>query len=101
MRISWIIYLVSFVSESKPNKLPNIIFGDNLEIETGVPGHSWKSSYVGWNNFVLRLKAAGGSARMLHLPTLGIRGNSHVPMMDTNNRDIADLILEWLETTKN
>lgn len=75
-----------------------VIFTDNLEIETGVPGHSWKAAYDGWNNVVTKLKAVGGTARMIHLPAMGIRGNSHVPMMDMNNQQIADLILEWLTT---
>lgn len=77
-----------------------IVYGDNLEIETGVPNHSWKASFDGWNNFVGRLKTAGGTARMMFLPALGIRGNSHMLMMDTNNQQIADLILEWLATLK-
>jgi len=46
------------------------------------------------------LKEAGGTARMMHLPALGIRGNSHMLMMDTNNQQIADLILEWIATLK-
>lgn len=77
-----------------------IIYGDNLENDTGVPGHSWKTYYDGWNKFVTRLKEAGGTARMMHLPALGIRGNSHMLMMDTNNQQIADLILEWIATLK-
>jgi len=77
-----------------------VIYGDNVENDTGVPGHSWKTYYDGWNNFVTRLKAVGGTARMMHLPALGIRGNSHMLMMDTNNQQIADLILEWLATLK-
>lgn len=77
-----------------------VVYGDNLENDTGVPGHSWKAYYDGWNNFVTRLKAAGGIARMMHLPDLGIRGNSHMLMMDTNNQQIADLILDWLATLK-
>lgn len=77
-----------------------IVYGDNLENDTGVPGHSWKAYYDGWNKFLERLKAAGGIARMLYLPDLGIKGNSHMLMMDTNNQQIADLILNWLATTK-
>ncbi|MBD0255911.1 MAG: hypothetical protein ICV83_09345 [Cytophagales bacterium] len=78
-----------------------IVYGDNLEMETGVAGHSWKASYEGWNKFAERLKAAGGTAKMLFLPQSGMRGNSHMLMMDTNNGQIADLILAWLAAPKN
>ena len=30
------------------------------------------------------------------LPDLGIKGNSHMLMMDKNNIQIADLIIAWL-----
>lgn len=35
---------------------------------------------------------------MLHPPELGIRGNSHMIMQDKNNLQIADLVLEGIET---
>jgi len=31
----------------------------------------------------------GGDARLVHLPTLGIRGNTHLLMSDLNNAQIA------------
>lgn len=77
-----------------------IVYGDYLSNDTGVPGHSWKAYYDGWNKFADRLKSVGGNAWMLYLPDMGIKGNSHMLMMDTNNRQIADLILEWLSTVK-
>ncbi|SDM77095.1 hypothetical protein SAMN05421823_1274 [Catalinimonas alkaloidigena] len=73
-----------------------VVFGDSLENETGIPGHSWKAYYDGWSEVVQRLKAVGGQARMLYLPDLGIRGNSHMLMQDQNHQQIADLILTWL-----
>jgi hypothetical protein len=33
----------------------------------------------------------------MHLPSMGIPGNSHMLMMDTNNQQVADLILAWLD----
>jgi hypothetical protein len=44
-----------------------------------------------------RLKTAGGDAQMLNPPERGIRGNSHMIMQDTNNLQIADLILQWID----
>ena len=33
----------------------------------------------------------------MHLPKMGIRGNSHMLMQDRNNLDLADLILQWID----
>ncbi len=77
-----------------------VVFGDNLENETGIAGHSWKTYYDAWGRFVQRLDAAGGKAQLLYLPDLGIRGNSHMLMQDTNNQQIADIILDWIKDNK-
>lgn len=74
-----------------------VVFGDNLDTPTGIPGFSWRTAYEGCRAFITRLNAAGGNARMLHLPERGIRGNSHMIMQDRNNLQIADLILKWID----
>ena len=39
----------------------------------------------------------GGDATLVHLPALGIRGNTHFPFADLNNAQIADLMsTSWL-----
>lgn len=40
---------------------------------------------------------AGGSVDVINLPDIGIKGNSHMLMMDRNNIQIADLIEAWLK----
>jgi pimeloyl-ACP methyl ester carboxylesterase len=47
-------------------------------------------------NLVTRATAAGGKAKLLHLPAEGFVGNSHMLMMDRNNLKIADRIISWL-----
>jgi pimeloyl-ACP methyl ester carboxylesterase len=42
------------------------------------------------------IRAAGGTARFMLLPDLGIKGNDHMMMMDKNNLQIADLVIDWL-----
>jgi pimeloyl-ACP methyl ester carboxylesterase len=42
------------------------------------------------------IRAAGGTARFMLLPDVGIKGNDHMMMMDKNNLQIADLIIAWL-----
>lgn len=39
----------------------------------------------------------GGDVRLVHLPEAGIKGNTHFPMSDLNNIEIADLMSAWLE----
>jgi hypothetical protein len=35
---------------------------------------------------------------LVHLPEIGIRGNTHFPFSDLNNVQIADLMSEFLKT---
>jgi pimeloyl-ACP methyl ester carboxylesterase len=39
----------------------------------------------------------GGDVTVVHLPELGIKGNTHFPFSDLNNVEIADLMSEWLK----
>lgn len=72
-----------------------IIFGDNLTNETGMPGHVWQNSLNGWSRLTETINRAGGNATVIHLPDMGIYGNSHMLMMDKNSLQIADIVLSW------
>ena len=39
----------------------------------------------------------GGDVTVVHLPGIGIKGNTHFPFSDLNNVEIADLMSEWLK----
>jgi hypothetical protein len=71
-----------------------VVFGDHL---SDVPGSIWAGAFDSCNKFVEQVKAAGGDAEMMHLPALGLKGNSHMLMQDKNNLQIADLILKWID----
>jgi hypothetical protein len=43
--------------------------------------------------------ARHASVEILSLPDIGMRGNSHMLMMDRNQLDIADLVHDWLVRT--
>jgi pimeloyl-ACP methyl ester carboxylesterase len=43
-----------------------------------------------------QLQAAGGDVTYIHLPAIGIHGNSHMFMQDNNNLQIADIIIDWI-----
>jgi len=79
-------------------KIPTLImFGDHLGDVRGGPA-DWSTSFDSCQQFVQQLKDAGGDAEMMHLPALGIRGNSHMLMQDRNNAQLADLIIAWLDS---
>jgi len=43
------------------------------------------------------VNARGGDVTVVHLPEIGIRGNTHFPFSDLNNLEIADLMSEFIE----
>ena len=80
-------------------KIPIVIyFGDNIPDEpTTSPGEdNWRVRLAMarlWRDAVNR---RGGDVTLVHLPELGIRGNTHFPFSDLNNLQIADLMSEFL-----
>jgi pimeloyl-ACP methyl ester carboxylesterase len=42
------------------------------------------------------IRTAGGRGSVLMLPDLGMRGNSHMLMMDKNSLEIADVLQKWI-----
>jgi hypothetical protein len=79
-------------------KIPMIIlFGDHLADAAPPFAGRWLASIENCRNLVQSINKAGGDATLLHLPEIGIRGNSHFLMFDKNNLQIADLILEWID----
>jgi pimeloyl-ACP methyl ester carboxylesterase len=67
------------------------VFGDFIE------GSVWANVMAGCVSTVNRVVAAGGKAENIHLPSIGIIGNSHMLMMDKNNGKVADVVIKWLD----
>ncbi len=42
------------------------------------------------------MNARGGDVTVVHLPEIGIRGNTHFPFSDLNNFEIADLMSKFV-----
>ena len=58
-----------------------------------------RSGSASWSlrtNSAQAIAAAGGKADMFDLPAMGIKGNTHMLMMDRNSDEIAELINDWL-----
>lgn len=80
-------------------RIPIVIFyGDNIPAEpVRLPAQdSWRARLEMarlWRDTVNR---HGGDVRLVHLPEIGIKGNSHFPFSDLNNLEIADLVSRFL-----
>lgn len=68
------------------------IYGDYIEQDA-----RWPKIRGNGVAFVNAVNAAGGKAEVVDLPKAGIRGNSHMVMMDKNSDEVAALIQGWLE----
>lgn len=73
-----------------------IVYGDHLNTPTGLPGAGWPQRFDDCKVLVSRMNNAGGNARIIHLPEIGIKGNTHMMMWDKNNLQVADVILGWV-----
>ena len=76
-----------------------LIYGDNIaEKPCALVGpDKWRSELDMARKFVAAVNRHGGRAELLHLPDIGIRGNTHFLMSDLNNREIAELVDAWLK----
>ena len=83
----------------KLTRIPIVIYyGDNIPLE---PTDDWNE-----DNWRVRLQMAkiwaktvneyGGDVTVIHLPSIGIKGNTHFMFADLNNVDIANLMESWL-----
>jgi hypothetical protein len=90
---------VSKAEFAKLTRIPIVVYyGDNIPTEP--------SKYFGDDNWRVRLAMArqwtatinrhGGDATLVHLPEIGVRGNTHFPFADLNNLVVADLMAQFL-----
>jgi pimeloyl-ACP methyl ester carboxylesterase len=68
-----------------------VVFGDYLDRQP-----LWGRLLPNQQKYFEGLRAAGVDATWLDLPKQGIRGNSHMLMMDKNSDQVAALINEWM-----
>jgi pimeloyl-ACP methyl ester carboxylesterase len=68
-----------------------MLFGDNVNLHP-----RWVAYRKIDLEYAAAIRAAGGKVDVINLPDLGIKGNSHMMMMDKNNAAIADVIQNWL-----
>lgn len=84
-KIPVVIYYGDFIPE-KPNENPGQD-GWRVRLEMA---RKWRDT----------VNRHGGDVTVVHLPEIGIRGNTHFPMSDLNNVEVADQISKWLSQKK-
>ena len=67
------------------------VYGDYIEQDA-----RWPAIRQRGLDFFAKVRAAGGSVDVVSLPERGIHGNSHMMMMDRNNRQVAQVVQDWL-----
>ena len=84
----------------KLTRIPIIIYyGDNFPIErtTERGQDNWRVRLAMARLWIDAINKHGGDARLVHLPEVGIRGNTHFLMSDLNNLEIADQLSKFLK----
>ncbi|WP_270937396.1 alpha/beta hydrolase family protein [Falsiroseomonas oryzae] len=68
-----------------------MVYGDYIAQDS-----RWPTIRGNGVRFAEQVRAAGGSVDVVDLPEIGIRGNSHMIMMDRNSDQVAQVIQDWL-----
>jgi pimeloyl-ACP methyl ester carboxylesterase len=68
-----------------------MVYGDYIAQDS-----RWPTIRANGVRFAEAVRAAGGSVDVVDLPERGIRGNSHMVMMDRNGDEVAALAQDWL-----
>lgn len=83
----------------KLTKIPIVIvYGDNIPAQpTNIPTQdAWRVRLAMARLWRDTVNKHGGDVTLVHLPEIGITGNTHFPFSDLNNVRIADLVSKFL-----
>jgi pimeloyl-ACP methyl ester carboxylesterase len=79
-------------SAASVRHIPHLfVWGDHMATSA-----TWNRIRQGLDKYTNALRSQGVTVDELDLPAMGIAGNSHMLMMDTNSNLVASLIQEWL-----
>lgn len=71
------------------------IWGDNIDKYP-----TWPKYYANVARYRDALIKTGVPVTWIELPKIGIKGNTHMLMMDKNSDQIAEIVQKWLESQK-
>lgn len=81
-------------------KIPIVVYyGDNIAAQPTTVWNKdhWRSGLEMAKIWVATINKHGGNATVIHLPEIGIKGNTHFPFADLNNVEVADVLSKWLK----
>ncbi|MGX2968055.1 alpha/beta fold hydrolase [Ursidibacter sp. B-7004-1] len=83
----------------KLTQIPIVLYyGDYIKVGSDNVGEDkWGTELAMAKQFVDAINRHGGDATLVHLPQIGIKGNSHFLMGEKNNQQLADLAEQWLK----
>lgn len=88
-------FLPIYVAEEDFRKLTRfpiqMVFGDNVAASP-----DWSTYLANSRQFARLINERGGKAEVLELPSRGLHGNTHIPFADLNNRDVAEILLQFV-----
>ena len=94
---------ISAVDFAKLTRIPIIVYyGDNIpSAPTSDRGRdNWRVRLAMAKLWIAAVNRHGGDARLVHLPEIGIQGNTHFLMSDLNNVQVADHVSKFLADKK-
>lgn len=83
----------------KLTRIPIVIYYGDFILKEPVanPGQDgWRVRLAMARQWAEAINRHGGDAKVVHLPEIGINGNTHFPFSDLNNVQIADLMSQFL-----
>jgi pimeloyl-ACP methyl ester carboxylesterase len=80
------------VDVGKLKGVPHLIVWGDFRDKVAV----WQRVQIAPTKYRDALVAAGAKADVFDLPVMGIKGNTHMLMMDRNSDDVAKLIHDWI-----
>jgi len=89
---------VSMSDFMKYTKIPIIVYyGDNLPETNERPElYEWTRRLHLMRKWAALLNKHGGDVTVIHLPEIGLYGNTHFPFSDLNNVEVANHLSKWL-----
>lgn len=84
----------------KLTKIPIVVyFGDFIPKEETKAAslNFWRNVLTTAHQWAKVVNSYGGDVTIVHLPEIGIKGNTHFPMSDLNNEEVAGVLAKWLK----
>lgn len=84
----------------KLTKIPIVVyFGDFIPKEETKAAslNFWRNVLATARQWAKVVNSHGGDVTIVHLPEIGVKGNTHFPMSDLNSEEVARVLDKWLK----